>query len=141
MTLSELQQAKELIQRAIKSHDDLSLAQLVKRLDQYKEPAVERVIAEALLNLALCYGAQGLPEQEMAQYRILIERFQDSTDENLQQEVAQALLNLAVSYEAQGLPEQEMAQYRILIERFQDSTDETLQHQVAHALFMMYRNL
>ncbi|MGO9314297.1 MAG: tetratricopeptide repeat protein, partial [Syntrophobacteraceae bacterium] len=77
--------------------------------------------------------AMGRPEEAVAAYDSVVERFGESEDPRLLERVATALVNKGCALGAMGRPEEAVAAYDSVVERFGESEDPRLLEPVAKA--------
>lgn len=91
-------------------------------------------LAFALFNRAYALGELSRPDDEIAAYTELIDRFGKSDLLSLQERVAKALINRGITLGTLERHDDEIAAYDELIERFGKTDVPTLQEEVAEAL-------
>jgi tetratricopeptide (TPR) repeat protein len=126
---------RALIMRDVEAENWPSVAErAVAMAYQFADSSDENTIW-ALFAQGVAFGKQGKPDEEIAIYNDLIDRFGDSTVPALQEQMAKALLNKGVAFGQQNKPDEAIAAYEKLIARFGDSSMPALQELVAKALF------
>ena len=88
----------------------------------------------APLNTGVILGELGQPEDGIAAYDQVVERFGEATGPALREQVAKALVNKGVTLGQLGRSEEAAGAYDQVVERFGEATGPALREQVAMAL-------
>ncbi|MFA6970527.1 MAG: tetratricopeptide repeat protein [Gallionella sp.] len=108
-------------------------AEYWKKAAHASQATVEQV-AKALFNQGVALSNQDKPDEEIACYQQVVQRFGDSTLTALQEQVAKALVNQGVTLSKQDKHDEAVACYKQIVKHFGDSMLPALQERVAKAL-------
>jgi tetratricopeptide (TPR) repeat protein/predicted transcriptional regulator len=93
-------------------------------------------VANALVNKGIALRTMGKPDEAVATYDSVVERFGSSKNETLLVLVVVALFSKGVALRAMGKPDEAVTAYDSVVERFGSSKNEFLLMLVATALFI-----
>lgn len=98
-----------------------------------KEPNVQEIMANTLLNQAMTLDEEKQYAQALSTYETLITKFIDSEHAGVQKHVIDALINKAITLGDQKKPDQEISTYDVVITQFKDNKHIDIQEIVSQA--------
>jgi tetratricopeptide (TPR) repeat protein len=89
---------------------------------------------DALLNIGVLFRELGRPEDEMAVYDQVVDRFGEAAEPALREQVAKALVGKGAALLALGRPEEAAGVYDQVVDRYGEAAEPALREQAAGAL-------